>query len=356
MATATLNANPTLIGTWLTPFVSALNSYGINGEAFLAENHIDYLSMNNAQRRIPLAKMRLLWEHAVELTGDELFGIKVGTFATPTTFSSLGVAILSSCTTKDLLRCYARYSHVFSTAADMRLEETDEHFIVHAEIFQHKEDSAKDTESPSYYAIDAVLSSLYTLINIHPERVDFLERVELTRSKPKGEIDYAKMYNCEVTYDNPTIKMICNRNAVEKTLPDCNQQLAHATEKICASELATLHQNDTLAQIRHTLFKGFAQGDASLETVAAELYMSPRTLHRKLEEKDTSFRREMESVRHELAIKYLKQNHLSLGEISYKLGYSSSSNFSRAFKRWTGGTPQAFRRTHGLSKHLQQAS
>lgn len=356
MATATLNANPTLIGTWLTPFVSALNSYGINGEAFLAENHIDYQDMANAQRRIPIAQMSILWEHAVNLTGDELFGIRVGRYATPTTFSSLGVAILSSCSTKDLLRCYARYSHVFSTAADIRLEETDEHFIVHAEVFQRDEDIAESKDKPSHYAIDAVLSSLHTLINIHPQRVDFLERVELTRSQPKGDVDYSQMFNCEVSFNNPSIKMICNKAAVEKSLPDCNQQLAHATEKICASELATLHQNDTLAQIRHTLFKGFAQGDASLETIAAELYMSPRTLHRKLEEKDTSFRREMESVRHELAVKYLKQNNLSLGEISYKLGYSSSSNFSRAFKRWTGKTPQAFRRNHGLSRQLQEAS
>jgi AraC-like DNA-binding protein len=77
--------------------------------------------------------------------------------------------------------------------------------------------------------------------------------------------------------------------------------------------------------------------------VAAELHMSPRSLQRKLSAENTTFRKLVEAVRQELAESYLADGNTPLMEISYLLGFSAQSAFSRAFKRWTGSTPQEFR-------------
>jgi len=71
--------------------------------------------------------------------------------------------------------------------------------------------------------------------------------------------------------------------------------------------------------------------------------MSPRTLQRKLAAEDTTFRKLVETVRQELAVSYLADARFTLVEISYLIGFSEQSSFSRAFKRWTGSTPQEFR-------------
>jgi AraC-like DNA-binding protein len=71
--------------------------------------------------------------------------------------------------------------------------------------------------------------------------------------------------------------------------------------------------------------------------------MSSRTLNRKLSALGTNYSQLLETVRHELAEQYVADPSLSLSEISFLLGFSEQSAFSRAFKRWNGRSPSAFR-------------
>lgn len=82
----------------------------------------------------------------------------------------------------------------------------------------------------------------------------------------------------------------------------------------------------------------------NLDLLAAELFMSPRTLIRKLSAQGTSFREILEQVRQNLAEHLLSNTHLTAAEISGLLGYQEPANFTRAFKRWTKRTPSDWRR------------
>jgi AraC-like DNA-binding protein len=81
----------------------------------------------------------------------------------------------------------------------------------------------------------------------------------------------------------------------------------------------------------------FTKGSARV--FAPRLHMSPRTLHRRLEEEGTSFRQVLTEVRRELAARHLSERRLAIGEIAFLLGFSEPSAFHRAFKRWTGHGP-----------------
>jgi len=72
--------------------------------------------------------------------------------------------------------------------------------------------------------------------------------------------------------------------------------------------------------------------------------MSTRTLQRRLSEEGFTYKQLLESVRHTLAEQYIRDERLSLNEISYLLGFSEQSSFSRAFKRWTGKSPSQTRK------------
>lgn len=87
-------------------------------------------------------------------------------------------------------------------------------------------------------------------------------------------------------------------------------------------------------------------GRASARQVAEMLHLSVRSLQRKLAEKDTGFAQLLEDTRRELARQYVSNTRLSVGEITYLLGFSDPANFTRAFRRWTGQSPSAFRQTH----------
>ncbi len=81
----------------------------------------------------------------------------------------------------------------------------------------------------------------------------------------------------------------------------------------------------------------------SAEIIASKMNMSRQTLFRKLKEENTTYSEVLVSVRKRLAIRYLKEQNLSVGETAFLTGFSDAAAFSRAFKRWTGKSPKAFR-------------
>jgi AraC-like DNA-binding protein len=109
--------------------------------------------------------------------------------------------------------------------------------------------------------------------------------------------------------------------------------------------LARYPREDSLVERIRTLMKGELNGgDASLEVVAERLGMSARTLQRKLQASGTSHQELLDEMRRDLAVRYLREPGMAVCEVAYLLGFSESSAFHRAFKRWTGTTPSEFRR------------
>jgi YesN/AraC family two-component response regulator len=100
----------------------------------------------------------------------------------------------------------------------------------------------------------------------------------------------------------------------------------------------------TTERLRRLVKEELCGGNPTLEHLAARLHMSARTLHRRLGEEGTSFRRVVKELRRELAERHLRERRLAIGEIGFLLGFSEVSAFHRAFKRWTGWPPFAYRR------------
>ena len=84
--------------------------------------------------------------------------------------------------------------------------------------------------------------------------------------------------------------------------------------------------------------------DCTLGHAARALGMTPRTLMRRLEADGTSFQAIKDGLRRDIAIRALEDGQKSIEEISQDVGFSSAANFHRAFRRWTGVTPSAYRR------------
>ena len=82
-------------------------------------------------------------------------------------------------------------------------------------------------------------------------------------------------------------------------------------------------------------------GEANIDRVAHELGISRQTLYRRLKDEGTTFEEILDRLRHRLALRYLRQDKLSVKTASYRLGFSDPAAFSRAFKRWTGSSPRA---------------
>jgi AraC-like DNA-binding protein len=95
--------------------------------------------------------------------------------------------------------------------------------------------------------------------------------------------------------------------------------------------------------VREAIADGLLTGRAKEGPIAQRLCMTARTMHRHLVEAGTSFREIREELLRHRAQELLLERQLPIGEVSYLLGYAEPSSFHRAFRRWTGITPAAWR-------------
>ncbi|MBZ0235910.1 MAG: AraC family transcriptional regulator [Deltaproteobacteria bacterium] len=133
----------------------------------------------------------------------------------------------------------------------------------------------------------------------------------------------AEVLDAPLTTADPPLLSLLERQAEQALPPPGNQRLVALIKR----------------RVRDTL----VEAPPTLESVAAELRMSPRTLQRQLAEEGTGFADLLDELRRELALEYVRDPGRPLGEIAYLLGYSELSAFLRAFKRWTGKTPSDLR-------------
>jgi len=96
--------------------------------------------------------------------------------------------------------------------------------------------------------------------------------------------------------------------------------------------------------VRVLLRSQLADGYRTLDEIADELQLPTWTVQRRLADDGLTYKELVEATRRDLAFMYLRQGHIPISEIAFLLGYSELSAFSRAFHRWTGAAPMAWRR------------
>jgi AraC-like DNA-binding protein len=103
------------------------------------------------------------------------------------------------------------------------------------------------------------------------------------------------------------------------------------------------HKDDVVVQASRWILRYLHTGEVAVAQLASGLGMSNRTLGRRLTEEGLTAARLIEQTRRDLAHHYLEDRAVPLGRITYLLGYSDLSAFTRAFRRWTGRTPSEWR-------------
>jgi len=159
--------------------------------------------------------------------------------------------------------------------------------------------------------------------------------------------DYAwrfdKLCGVRPSFDAPLNAILLPAKDLDAPLPQANPLMARMCEEQCRQLLAKRRVRSGLAgQIRDRLLRSPGEMP-SLETVAEELHMASRSLRRRLDEEDTTFRALVDEVRQTLAEELLMSAHMKLAEIAARLGYTEPAAFISAFKRWKGMSPTAYR-------------
>lgn len=160
---------------------------------------------------------------------------------------------------------------------------------------------------------------------------------------PENLAAYQRYFGCDLSLGIQT-QISFSATDANRPFLTANDSMWEFFEDHLSKRLAELDsQANTSDRVRAVLLEALPSGEASIESVASRLAMSKRTLQRKLTEEAQSFQSLLVSVRGGLADHYLERSHLSLGEISFLLGFQESTSFIRAYRTWKGISPGQYR-------------
>jgi AraC-like DNA-binding protein len=139
----------------------------------------------------------------------------------------------------------------------------------------------------------------------------------------------------------PAHRVIFERADALRPFLTANDALWAAFEPELRRRLSDLEEHaSTIERVRAVLLEGLPGGVISVEAVAAKLALSKRTLQRRIEAEGSSFAAILAQTREALARHYLRKTSLPAAEIAFLVGFGETASFYRAFRAWTGTTPE----------------
>ena len=161
---------------------------------------------------------------------------------------------------------------------------------------------------------------------------------------PPAHAETFRRLRIPVQFSQAEAALVCDRRFLEQRIDSADPALAELCARQCESLLASAHRQGSTADSVRRMLLGTPHGLPALPNVAERLGMSERTLRRRLDAEGASYRTIRDEVRQLLAERYLTTTSLPVTEIAALLGYRDPANFRRAFRRWTGTSPDARRR------------
>lgn len=156
---------------------------------------------------------------------------------------------------------------------------------------------------------------------------------------------YAKAFPCPVVFGQRQSALVVDPQALNRPLPFGDAAIFETLRQQARALIRQLGAEPRLAdRVKESLRLLIARGAPSREAVSETLGLSPRHLHRRLQEEGGHYQAILDELRSELAHKHLLQNDDGLEDIAVRLGFSNASSFSRWFRQETGMTPLEFRR------------
>ena len=305
---------------------------------YLSMLDVDSRVLERADIEIPVEQYLALWEAAGKVNPN--VGLELGMQSEPDDIGALGHAIHCATTVEKALLTLQQFIIVFAQESNIKLEFESrticiEYGVTYPTVISKRQDSE--------FAIAAILRqlNLITASTIRPTRVDF------AHSKPADISAHKLLFQCPIHFNQPANRICLPIETLQLPVAHGNERLYKALEPYLEKERQVRTVTDELLpQITRIVAAEMSSGAPSIDEICDQLNLSRRTLQRRLKEHGIEFSTLIEDVRRELALSYMKESNYSMTEISLLVGYSESASFTRAFRRWTGQSPQQYRAAH----------
>ena len=315
--------------TWQVPAAELLGPLGLNEQ-----------QLEEPEARIPVEVMNALVERGRERSGEPAIGVYLGLKKRASNYGFVGLAAMHARTLRQALELIVEFSATVTTAMGVRFEVNGDRaslrLIENIEIGPVR---------------DVVLLSM--LIGMHQigkalTGSDIPGTADIALPKPEYFERFADLLG-EIRFDQPDTRVVFDAQYLDLPLVAADRGTLRLARQQCERLLLELQNGTTFVDCVRRLIAQ-PRGFRTLEEVASRLHLSPRTLRRKLANHGVGFAELIDDERRKQALFLLRSSDRSLQRVGEELGYATLPNFVRAFKRWTGQTPAAYRRSERAAR------
>ena len=319
--------------------VGLLVEKGVPAADALAGSGLSDSRLNVSATRVSYKQMLTVFRNAMALTPDPALALLAGQRMHVTAYGMYGYALLSSPTHADSVDFAVRHHRVMGPVADMLFDQSDEEVI-----FSYQPVLAPDPTDALYrFVTEFQFSSQLTLTTDLYGSAFRFSQVRLSYPAPAHAAMYRKIFKCPVQFRQPADELRFGVHWLTEPMPYADPITNAMAREMCEKSLAEVNQPEGMASTIRRILVEHPGRFPSIEAMADELKLNPRTLRRKLDTEETSYRTILAEVRMRLAIGYLRETSMTNEEIASRLGYSDAANFRHAFTRWTSKNPSDFR-------------
>ena len=296
---------------------------------------------------VPILVWRELLLRAVTLRPHLLApGLLIGSRVQQRHVGVMGYVVLASRNLGEALQTYQRYERLFYG--------TD---LVEVAPMGSEIEVRWPKELPSFNQLtDAVgISALVTFLRQQVDSPLALSLVSFVNAAPSAEEHaiYEEFFACPVHFDDTYTRIRFPISYLTLPMTHSDPSLSALLDRQLEAMLLALPTSDAFDKsLQQVMLKLMPEGAVTLPRAAQELFVSVRTLQRRLDTNGISWQSLLDRTREQLARQYFVDHSLTLGDIALLLGFSEQSAFNRAFKRWTGLTPMQVRELKNIPTHI----
>lgn len=293
-------------------------------------------ALQDKDARLSESECAALFDRAAQTLGDENLGLHVGETIRPGHYGVLGYVAMNCSTLGEALSRLNRYQALVLDIGPMQIQAGSGEVAL---------SWSPDSERPFRQLAEFNLAGLVTFARWISGRPAAPLRIEFNYPAPADLSEHRRIFDCALVFDCPHYAIVFPQDWLWQRLVQPDAQMRELMLRLADRQMMGLTRGtDALAKARALIARRMSEGELALEQVAAGLGMSARTLQRKLKEAGLGYSQLVDDVRQELAEHYLTDASLDLNDLAFLLGFSEQSAFQRAFKRWKGESPGAWRR------------
>ncbi|WP_025804538.1 AraC family transcriptional regulator [Pseudomonas chlororaphis] len=324
----------------LQTLAEVAGSHGVDPHALCRGLGFTLDDLQDPAQRISYRQAVAMIQRALKALPQQGLGLWVGHQNVLGTLGLLG-HVLSLCKTlRDAFDIGLHHQHTTGGLATYHVQQQGDEFFVEAECWL-------PCSEVQIFAIEELFASLpvygRALIG-----TDFKPlRIEFTHAAPVYRDEYLRLLGPDVHFGCLHNRLVIASHWLDTRLPNHHAVALRQALKLLELESAQVHRKlDLIQAVERAISRDLTQG-SHIEQVASDLNMSGRTLRRRLSEHDLTFEALLEQVRRARTLSLLANPQLSIERITEAVGYSDVRSFRRAFKRWTGLSPSAYREEGG---------